>query len=758
MQKFNGSLIRQFPSVVTGNAAVGVQVSVYLSGTSTLASLFEDNETTPKDNPLTTIGGGFYSFKAADAKYRLEFSDSNYQDLEIQLIDADEFRVMVETSEAGGYAIESASNAEIAESSAALAVNAADVAMTAGWVYGSVASGEAARVDGEYFWVVSAVDVNVLDLYLMGASTATATGKSTPSSDYVNLSIDLASKPSINNAEFEGNQNLVNTPIITDESGRVLLEVDELGRINLSNSFGLENSDYGPSWSFEFHNVGDPSFDHALIYQDGKAFLAWDAEGNLLTGAASEQDLLESELMPYVVGSVIHAVGAEDVVAADVGSYSVLSTAPAVGHVRAVISKDGLSSIISVAAFDGYIMPDSTDVIHVVIGLGQSLMVGSQSSGTLISTTNQYPNDSLMFERVDGLSDVRMGLVTSDGAGAPALDANDLIGFIPLVARVGQGGGSRGQTPMESMAGNLAKTARNTGSRYQTLSFTAAMGGTAYSGLKKGTQTYTNMLEALTKAKALAESVGKKIIVDACLVKHGEADQSNASYLANLIEWQSDVTTDVQVITGQMAPVHFIMGQPSSHQSSTPQATIAMVSAHLTSEFHHLSGSDYPYLSAYASDYLHFLGSGYFWIGEMMAKAYKEVLWTKDEKSKVVIMTSAIRTGTSVVIDYDVPFPPLVFDTTTITERDVKGFTFNDNSGVVGISNASVTGPAQVTLTLSSTPSGVGEQVKYAMSPQSGTRTLGNVVRGNVRDSSTLISDHTGLPLYNWAISQVFDL
>lgn len=89
MQKFNGSLIRQFPSLVTGNAAAGVQVSVFIAGGNTLATLYETNNTAGAQlpNPLTTDSKGFYSFYAADGQYRLGFSNG-YPALEIQLLDA----------------------------------------------------------------------------------------------------------------------------------------------------------------------------------------------------------------------------------------------------------------------------------------------------------------------------------------------------------------------------------------------------------------------------------------------------------------------------------------------------------------------------------------------------------------------------------------------------------------------------------------------------------------------------------------------
>jgi len=79
-----------------------------------------------------------------------------------------------DAAQAGQFVADSEAAADRAET-------AADVAMTAGLVYPDVASGEAARVDGDYFWVVSANDSEVLELWLMGATNATDTGKRTVS-------------------------------------------------------------------------------------------------------------------------------------------------------------------------------------------------------------------------------------------------------------------------------------------------------------------------------------------------------------------------------------------------------------------------------------------------------------------------------------------------------------------------------------------------------------------------------------------------
>jgi len=104
MYQYSNSLIRQFPSSVTGNAAVGIQATVYVGNTGALASLFESNGTTPKSNPVTTDSKGFYSFSVADGDYRISFSNSQFPDLPFTVLDGaairEEFDALVASNTA----------------------------------------------------------------------------------------------------------------------------------------------------------------------------------------------------------------------------------------------------------------------------------------------------------------------------------------------------------------------------------------------------------------------------------------------------------------------------------------------------------------------------------------------------------------------------------------------------------------------------------------------------------------------------------
>lgn len=88
MQKYNGQLIRQFASSVSGNAASGVTVTVRRKSDNALTTLYVDNNTAGAtlSNPITTSATGHFAFYAADGVYTLTFSDSTPQQV-IQLQD-----------------------------------------------------------------------------------------------------------------------------------------------------------------------------------------------------------------------------------------------------------------------------------------------------------------------------------------------------------------------------------------------------------------------------------------------------------------------------------------------------------------------------------------------------------------------------------------------------------------------------------------------------------------------------------------------
>lgn len=523
----------------------------------------------------------------------------------------------------------------------------------------------------------------------------------------------------------------------------------------------LKADEEGPL--LEFHNDDSVGLSQLIVGATGEVLAGWDDSGNAQVAGlhAGEREIADQALLPYVANNELRAVGQIDEFCADVAGVAVRDVyAASSKHVRAVIDRASLGANTTVAAAPNrnVLMPDSEGVLHVIIGVGQSLMVGANSESTLVSVPPVYPHDVLMFDSMV-YSDIRMGANDPSGMPAAPLDPATLFDFTSLVAKAAISG-PRGETLVETLANTLSGVARDIGSRFQSLSYIAGVGGTSYAGLKKGNQIYTNMLVALEKAKVLAAARGLKIIVDAVVCKHGESGASDPAYKSYLQEWRSDIEADVKAVTGQVAGVHFIFSQPSSFTVTNPEAALAMLELHNEDERFHLACPDYCVGSAgYHIDYLHMVGPGYAHLGAYYAQAWMQALWGASGRNKVLQMTSASRTGSQVIVLFDVPVAPLQLDTVSVAEAQNFGFRFYDSNGEIPIESVSLSGDGvSVTVQLASIPSGTEERVEYALTPQSNPRTLEAIPRGNLCDSSLAISIHDNRPLKNWAVHQRISL
>lgn len=515
---------------------------------------------------------------------------------------------------------------------------------------------------------------------------------------------------------------------------------------------------------FEFHNGDVNDFVQVVVGTNLEIVLGWDTEGNLSVSGLKIPDQEggpEPELLPYMDDSNLRAVGAEDVFCADLSGLVVSGVFPASGNrVRAIVSVPGLSekTTVSVSPGSGLLIPDNSKTLHVIIGVGQSLLVGANSEESMISTQALFPESVLMFTS-SVYSDIRMGDTTSSGQPAQPLDPGTLVGFEPLVARRAASG-PRGETVIETMANTLAFESQAIGAQFKSLSYTAGVGGTAYAGLKKGNQIYENMLIALRKAKVLADEQGWKIVVDAVVCKHGEADSGSTTYKDALLEWRSDISSDVRQITGQFSEVHFILSQPSTFTTATPRAALAMLDLHNENPLFHLACPDYAIgAEDYYTDLLHMKGPGYAQVGSYMARSWKGSLWAVGGKAKVLQMVSATRAGRNVQVLFDVPVKPLQIDTATVQEQEDYGFRFFDSTGQIPISNVTInTDGESVSIELAAEPSGSQERLDYALKPQTNPRTQERMPRGNICDSSVEKSIHNDRPMKNWAVHQQIEL
>lgn len=607
-------------------------------------------------------------------------------------------------------------------------------------------------VDGRNILLIAnfyGIPMGLLALPIMQAVTAldlgTPDGKGDAFTRIINAESEINDLNSNRSFTLEIKQNAAY--IVTDDSERILYYFDEYGKMYC-------NSPYIDVSAFE---TGDECV-HKVVDESGAVVSEVDEFG----GVSSPGSRLWP--VPYISGTELRSSGFDgDNLIAELGSISALNAIPFNDKsIRAVINRAGISATTTVsgAPGKGVLVPDDSRVLHICILYGQSLSVGAQGL-PLVGTTNPYPDDALMFGGGPEM-DIRLGIQTQ-ASPATVFDPMTATGFQALVAKNGQGTGNRGETVGEALAFELSRMARQIGVQWRSLWIAPGLGGTAYSGLKKGTQPYDNMLAAVQRAKELAAEKGWKAVVDFVYIVHGEADTGNASYYDNLIEWQSDIETDVKAITGQAGDVPFLMSQPSSFFGSF-ESVKAYLKAHELSDKHFLTTPNYSFGDLYHTDILHFTGPGYHLISETSVSAFRDTLWN-GKGWDCLRITAASRIGTIVTLTYNVPVGPLAIDTTQVTERDTKGFKFKDSSGYKTISNVQIIddgsdGTGIIELTLSSVPNGIGETVEYAMSGHSGERTSATIPRGNIRDSAgeTRKSKYNGRRLDNWAVHQIITL
>lgn len=289
--------------------------------------------------------------------------------------------------------------------------------------------------------------------------------------------------------------------------------------------------------------------------------------------------------------------------------------------------------------------------------------------------------------------------------------------------------------------------------------------GQTLDNIKKGASThaYEHHLAQVTAAKALADAAGQPYRVLGVVLEHGESDNSlyyGLTYRTGLRTLQQNYDADIKAITGQTENVVLFLSAP-------PQSAYNLVGstqlddpyfAKSATQAMYLAAADYPNdIQLVTPDYIlnywqgpHYGNSSQRLLGEYFAaainaKCFGGVNWAP------IRVTSAVLSGTSIQVNFAVMFPPLVWDTSRTTWHPTRGWEYRDDSGSASptVTAVAITGPQQVTLTLSAAPTGGNRVVRHGFS----TFELGGA-RGELADSCPLDSLLTDLGnskgLRNW--------
>jgi hypothetical protein len=411
---------------------------------------------------------------------------------------------------------------------------------------------------------------------------------------------------------------------------------------------------------------------------------------------------------------------------------------------------------------------EAFDINHVV-STGQSNSVAHEGRPVL-STTQPYAN--LMFD---------VGVMTSGDCEADGCRTYQKpTSFVPLTE------GDTFWYPVETMSSGMANLASHLAAtkygkpNHSLLVSLAGRNGLTYWCLRKGgctflDQSYVNSfdesLRQVDDAMAIAKAQGKSYVVRAVTTIHGESDdyayatntqefpldgtdgtsKSITSYTDALLEWQRDFENNIRAKTGQKIAVPLLFSQHSGWNDIATSAVAEMqYNAHVLSKGKVvLVAAGYPL--DYAGDCRHYTNDSERHLGEYFAKAYTRIVveglpWEPVHPKKVTI------SGDEITAKYYVPKPPLVFDTTRVTDPGNYGFSVVDAAGLpLPIANVSLAGPDTVKVKLKSAPTGA-TRLRYAFTGVPHTcpgKTQGP--RGNLRDSDDTPSEN-GYELFNWGV------
>jgi hypothetical protein len=422
--------------------------------------------------------------------------------------------------------------------------------------------------------------------------------------------------------------------------------------------------------------------------------------------------------------------------------------------------------------------------VNHVIFTGQSNSVAN--GGTPVITTTQ-PYTNLRFDTGP------MSMAGCGGDGCPPGGYEKPAAFAPLIE--GDTFMYPVETPCSGLANEASKLALTTygfggagkPAKHDVLVTMDGRSGFTYWCLRKGGCNYhldqlipySQSMQEIKDAMALAAAAGKSYVVRAVCAVHGESDHysytttssefPNVSsdgtgiihdYKEALFEWQRDYENDVRALTGQKQRVPLLISQLYGW-NDVPYSKLAQLQldAHIESLGKVVMIGPGYFLPG-VTDCKHYTNEGYRRLGEYFGKVYAKVV-LGGETWEPVRPKLVARAGNVVTVKYFVPSPPLVIDTVNVKDPGNYGFTLADDlNAPPAITKVEITGPDTVTITLAAAPVNPNTRLRYAQN-QIPMTCIGpgldhsGGARGNVHDSDATPS-HYGYDLVNWSV--MFDV
>jgi hypothetical protein len=274
--------------------------------------------------------------------------------------------------------------------------------------------------------------------------------------------------------------------------------------------------------------------------------------------------------------------------------------------------------------------------------------------------------------------------------------------------------------------------------------FPGGQGLTDITNLSKGTIPYFRFLKNIAKAYSEAKKRNWELYIPAICWMQGEsdiADYPNTNYKELLCKFSRDINRDVKSITHQNNDVKIVCYQTSTltkgnrykennYYGTEVLPSEAQMELIRDDSLFWASGPTYPY--SFVNEALHIDANSQRKHGLITAKSVLGII-RNDSKFKGVIPINKSIEANKIILTFNVPTSPLVFDTIHVRKANNMGFNVIKKDGKDIISDIQLLND---TIIITCTESPINCKVRYGVNGEymkSGWR-IGP--RGNLRDSS----------------------
>ena len=227
--------------------------------------------------------------------------------------------------------------------------------------------------------------------------------------------------------------------------------------------------------------------------------------------------------------------------------------------------------------------------------------------------------------------------------------------------------------------------ADNTGKDTLICIFPGGQDGTVIADLGKGSKTYDKFLHDIETAYQSAQKRGWNFVMPALCWMQGETDVTSypeTDYCELLLQFVKDINQDVKQITGQQQDIEVICYQSNPvtrakgfnalaydcPETIVPETQLELVRDHPT---FHASGPMYPY--DFVNEIIHIDGTSQKRHGVLVALAALDILKQQNHQRGLLPLKAQCH-DKEVIIDFNIPCPPLILDTIQVTNPGHYGF------------------------------------------------------------------------------------